>query len=155
MSELAGKRRTSEALVDERPFEDTGTSDGVVMDEWLEEAGEFDGVVGFSLESAERPPSQSSQVYVAAPDGPSASWAMGLEDDVRLLSRAFAAGGIDLCRELIEGFAPRSSRRSRSSQQKKGDVHVALHGLELNSSDEEELRDLIWTLVKKRAEGDG
>jgi hypothetical protein len=154
VSELAGKRRTSGALVDERPLEDTGTSDGVVMDEWLEEASEFDGVVGFSLESAERPPSQSSQVYVAAPSGPSGSWAMGLEDDVRLLARAFAAGGTDLCRELVEALPPRSSKTSQSRQQKE-DVHVALHGLELDSSDEEELRDLIWMLVEKRIAGGG
>jgi hypothetical protein len=145
----------SEGAIDEWPFEKAGEFDGVAIDEWpFEKAGEFDGVVGFPLESAEGPPSQSSQVYVAAPHGPSGSWAMGLEDDVRLLARAFAAGGTDLCRELIKGLPPRSSGTSRSPQQKEG-VHVALHGLELDSSDEEELRDLIWTLVEKRVEGGG
>lgn len=121
------------------------------MDERPFEAGEFDGVVGFPLESDEGPSSQSSQVYVSAPDGPSVSWAMGLEDDVRLLARAFAAGGTDLCRELIEALPPRASGTSRSRQ--KEEVHVALHGLELDSSDEEELRDLIWMLVEKRIAG--
>jgi hypothetical protein len=127
---------------------------GEAMDERPFEAGEFDGVVGFHLESDEGPPSQSSQVYVSAPDGPSVSWAMGLEDDVRLLARAFAAGGTDLCRELIEALPPRASGTSRSRQQKE-EVHVALHGLELDSSDEEELRDLIWMLVEKRIAGGG
>ena len=136
---MAGEpERMGGEAVDERPFE----------------AGEFDGVVGFPLESDEGPPSESSQVYVSAPDGPSGSWAMGLEDDLRLLSRAFAVGGTDLCRELIEALPPRSSVRSRSPQRKE-EVHVALHGLGLDSSDEEELRDLIWMLVEKRIAGAG
>jgi len=129
--------------------------DGGAIDEWpFEEPGELDGFVGFPLESDEVPPSQSSQVYVCAPDGPSASWAMGLEDDVRLLAQAFAAGGIDLCRELIEGIAPRSSGKSRSLRGKE-EVQVALHGLEFDAGEEEELRDLIWMLVEKRIEGAG
>ena len=136
---MAGEpERTGGEAVDEPPFE----------------AGEFDGVVGFPLESHEGPPSESSQVFVSAPDGPSASWAMGLEDDVRQLARAFAVGGTDLCRELIESFGPRSSGTSRSPQRKE-EVHVALHGLGLDSSDEEELRDLIWMLVEKRIAGGG
>jgi hypothetical protein len=129
--------------------------DGGAIDEWpFEESDEFDGFVGFPLESDEPPPSQSSQVYVSAPDGPSVSWAMGLEDDVRLLAQAFAAGGTDLCRKLIEGLPPRSSGWSRSPQRKE-EVQVALHGLELDSSEEEELRDLIWMLVEKRIAGGG
>jgi hypothetical protein len=128
---------------------------GEAMEEQPFEAGEFDGVVGFPLESDEGLPSQSAQVYVSAPDGPSASWAMGLEDDVRLLAGAFAVGGIDLCRELIEALPSRSSGTSRSRQRKE-DVHVALHGFEPDSSDEEELRNLILILVEKRiAGGDG
>src|SRR2546430_7799568 len=127
--------------------------DGGAIDEWpFEEPGEFDGFVGFPWESDEVPPSQSSQVYVSAPDGPSVSWAMGLEDDVRLLAQAFAAGGTDLCREWIEGLQPRSSGRSRSLQRKE-EVQVALHGLELDAGEEEELRDLIWMLVEKRIAG--
>jgi hypothetical protein len=123
------------------------------MDEWpFDKVGEYDCVVGASFLSDVRPPSQSSQVYVSAPDGPSGSWAMGLEDDVRMLARAFAAGGFDLCRELIEGLLPRRSGASRSPN-RKPKVHIALHGLELDSRDEEELRDLIWTLVERRIEG--
>lgn len=130
--------------------EPEGLRGGEAVDERPFEADEFDGVVGFSSESDERPPpSHSSQIYVSAPDGPSASWAMGLEDDVALLARAFAAGGIDLCREVIEAFGPRSSGASRSPRRKE-DVHIALHGLALDSSDEEELRRLISMLVEKR-----
>lgn len=78
---------------------------------------------------------------------------MGLEEDLRLLARAFVAGGIDLCRELIDDLPARSSARSKSRKQRKVDVHIALHGAELSSNDEEELRDLIWALVEKRSDG--
>jgi hypothetical protein len=126
---------------------------GEATDEGPFDPDEFDGVVGLPLESAEGRPSQPSQIYVSAPDGPSGSWAMGLEDDVTLLARTYAAGGIDLCRELIEAFGPRPSGTSRSARQKE-EVHVALHGLALDSSDEEELRDLISMLVEMRIADD-
>lgn len=154
MSDLAGKPRgKSRAAMDERPLEDAGVLDAFPLDDRLDEAGEFDGIVGFSLDSAERPPSQSPQIWVSAPHGPSGSWAMGLEDDVRLLARAFAAGGTDLCRKLIDDLPSRSSGRAKSPKQKEPDVHIALHGPDLDSSDEEELRDLIWALVEKRVDG--
>jgi len=75
-------------------------------------------------------------------------------DSGSLKAAAFAAGGIDLCRELIEGIAPRSSGKSRSLRGKE-EVQVALHGLEFDAGEEEELRDLIWMLVEKRIEGAG
>lgn len=161
MNDLAGtRRRVNGGATDDRPLENALEFDGFAMDQRsAEEAAEFDGVVGFSLQAtgswqaAEGHPGQSSQVYVSAPDGPSGSWAMGLEEDVRLLARAFAAGGIDLCRELIDDLPARSSARSKSRKQRKVDVRIALHGPDIDSSDEEELRDLIWAFVEKRVDG--
>jgi hypothetical protein len=154
VSDLAGTphRISGAAIDDDGPLEDAGALDGF-MDERSEEAGDFDGVVGFSLQSAEGLLRQSSQIYVSAPDGPSGSWAMGLEEDVRLLARAFAAGGIDLCRELIDDLPARSSARSKSPKQRKVDLRIALHGPDLDASDEEELCELIWALVEKRVDG--
>ena len=158
MTDLAGaRRRVNDGATDDRPLEDAGAVDR--SEEPLEETDEFDGVVGFSsqgaasLEPAEGPPRESSQVYICAPDGPSGSWAMGLEEDVRLLARAFAVGGIELCRELINDLPARSSARSKSPTKPKVDVRIALHGPDLDSSDEEELLDLIWAFVEKRTDG--
>jgi hypothetical protein len=130
-----------------------GTPEGTI-DEWPfeEEAGEFDAILGLPLASDERHPRRSSdsQVYVClSGDARSASWAMGLEEDVRLLALAFAAGGAELAHEITRGHLPRSSSRSRSPEQRE-DVGVALHGLNLDPRDEEELRDLIRMLVEKR-----
>jgi hypothetical protein len=95
-----------------------GTPEGTI-DEWPfeEEAGEFDAIVGLPLASDERHPRRSSdsQVYVSVSgDARSASWAMGLEEDVRLLALAFATGGAELAHEITRGHLPRSSSRSRS-----------------------------------------
>jgi hypothetical protein len=124
--------------MDERPFD---------------EDQPLDAIVGLPLESVEAPPSLPSgagQVYVSVSgDALHASWAMGLEDDVRLLGRAFAAGGASLAREMIDGRRTRSSDQSRSPDQYEG-VDVALHGLGLDSGDEDELRDLIRMLVGER-----
>jgi hypothetical protein len=154
VSDLAGTpRRTSGAPLDDGSLENAGAHDGFAMDERSEEAGEVDGVVGFSLQSPEGPLRQSSQVYVSAPDGPSGSWAMGLDEDVRLLARAFAEGGTAGCRKLIDGLPSRSAGKSKSPKQKKADVRIALHGRDLDSGDKEELLDLIWALVEKRSDG--
>ena len=128
------------------------TPDGPI-DDWPfeEEAGEFDAIIGFPSASDERPPRRSdSQVYVSVSgDVRSASWAMGLEEDVRLLALAFASGGAELAHEITRGHLPRSSSRSRSAEQRE-DVGVALHGLNLDPREEEELRGLIQMLVEKR-----
>ncbi len=149
MSDLAGMSWAATAV---RPLENGGAPDGVAVRSVPEDAGELDGVVGFSFEDAERPTSRSSQIHVSAPDGPSGSSAIGLEDDLRVLARAFAAGGTVGCRELIAGLEPRRARRSSPSQQQPVDVHIALHGLELDPDDEEELRELIRMLAAGRAE---
>jgi hypothetical protein len=160
VTDLAGtRRRVDGGATDDRPLENAREFDGFAMDQpSAEEAADFDGVVGVtsqtgSLQAAEGHPGRSSQVYVCAPDGPSGAWAMGLEEDMRLLARAFAAGGIDLCRGLIEDLPARSAARSKSGKQRKVDVRIAVHGPDLDQSDEEELRDLIWDLVEKRADG--
>jgi hypothetical protein len=117
----------------------------------------FDGIVGLPSESDEAPASLSSvdpQLYVSVSgDAMHAPWAMGLEDDVRLLAQVFAAGGASLCREMIEGLGKGSASQSRSRDRFE-EVDVELHGLELDSGGEEELRDLIRTLVgERRARG--
>jgi hypothetical protein len=150
VSDLAGMSWAATAV---RPLENGGAPDGVPVRSGPEDAGELDGVVGFSFEDAQRPTGRSSQIHVSAPDGPSGSSAIGLEDDLRILALAFAAGGAERCRELIAGLAPRRARRSSPSQQQPVDVHIALHGLELDPDDEEELRELIRMLVAGRAEG--
>jgi hypothetical protein len=118
------------------------------IEEWPfdEGASEVDGVVGVPWESHERHSTESSQIYVSVSADLSA--AIGLEDDVRLLVQAFATGGAALCREITEGLLPRSAGRSESPDQQ--EVDVALHGLGLDSNDEEELRDLIRMLVQDR-----
>lgn len=162
VKDLAGaQRRVDVGATDDRSVESAHEFDGFDTDQRSAEGpAELDGVVGLSLQagSVQAPdghPGQSAQVYVCAPDGPSGSWAMGFEEDVRLLARAFAAGGIDRCRELIDDLPARSSPRSKSHKQKqrKVDVRIALHGPDLDSSDEEELRDLICALVEKRVDG--
>ena len=126
------------------------------MDEWpFDEADGFDGIVGgLPLEVDEGFPSRSSpnsQIYVSASgDARYGSWAIGLEDDVRLLVRAFAAGGASLCRDLTEGLlTTRSSGQSQPPGQHE-EVNVELHALGLDSGDEDELRDLIRMLVGER-----
>jgi len=160
VSELAGTRRPANGgATDDRSLEKTLEFDGVATDQpSAEEAAEFDGVVGFSLQgpgplqAAEGRLGESSQVYICAPDGPAGAWAMGFEEDVKLLARAFASGGIELCRELIDDLPARSPARSKSRKHRKVDVHIALHGPDLDSSDEEELRELILEFVEKRAD---
>lgn len=113
----------------------------------------FDGIVGPPLECGPAPPGLSSRdslVYVSVSgDAMYAPWAMGLEDDLRLLAQAFTAGGVSLCREMIEGVVTRSSSQSRSGDRFE-EIDVALHGLELGSGDEDEFRDLIRLLVAAR-----
>ena len=113
----------------------------------------FDGVVGSPFESDNAPPGPSSldsQLYVSVSgDALYSSWAMGLEDDVRLLAQAFAEGGASLCREMVEGLSTQSSRQSRSPDRDEG-ISVELGGLELDPGDEDELRDLIRMLVEER-----
>lgn len=129
---------TPEGPIDDWPFE--------------EEASEFDAIIGLPLASDEGHPRRSSdsQVFVSVSgDARSASWAMGLEEDVRVLALAFAAGGAELAHEITRGHLRRSSGKSRSAEQRE-DFGVALHGLNLDPRDEEELRDLIQMLVEKR-----
>ena len=113
----------------------------------------FDGIVGLPFEAGAAPPSLSSldsQAYVSVSgDAMYAPWAMGLEDDLKLLAQAFAEGGASLCREMVKGVVKRSSSKSRSADQYE-EIDVALIGLELDSRGEEELRDLIRLLVEER-----
>lgn len=117
----------------------------------------LDGVVGQPFESGARAgmsPSES-QVYVAVSgEAMYASWAMGLEEDLRVLGQAFAEGGASLCREMIESVAERSSSESRSADRFE-EIDVALYGLKLDSDDEDELRDLIRLLVTERIAREG
>jgi hypothetical protein len=123
------------------------------MDESPEIPRAFDGIVGLPFESGAAlpgPSSRDSLVYVSVSgDAMYAAWAMGLEDDLRLLARAFAEGGVSLCREMIEGVVTRSSSQSRSADRFE-EIDVALHGLELDSGDEDQFRDLIRLLVAQR-----
>jgi hypothetical protein len=121
------------------------------MDESRDMPGAFDGIVGPPFESGAAPPGLSSlDLYVfVSGDAMYASWAMGLEDDLKLLAQSFAAGGVSLCREMIESVVPRSSSQSRSADRFE-EIDVALHGLELESGDEDEFRDLIRLLVAER-----
>jgi len=127
------------------------------IDEWpLDDARELDAIVRLPSEPDEGLPRRSSaaQVYVSvAGDARSASWAMGLEEDVRLLAEAFAAGGSALAHQITRGLLPRSSSRTRKPDRRE-EVDVALHGLMLDSRDEEELRDLIRMLVEARIAGE-
>jgi hypothetical protein len=133
-----------------------GTREGRI-DEWpLDDAKELDAILGLPSESDEGLPRRSSaaQVHVSvAGDARSASWAMGLEEDVRLLAEAFAAGGSALAHEITRGLLPRASSRRRKPD-RGDDVEVALRGLMLDSRDEEELRDLIRMLVEARIAGE-
>jgi hypothetical protein len=135
-----------------------GTPEGLTDESPLDNVNEFDGIVGLPLEPDEgRPPGSSydSQVYVSlSGDAESATWAIGLEDDLRVLALAFAAGGTALAQEITAGLLPESSGRSRSLDQPE-EVDVALHGLMLDSRDEEKLRDLIRMLVAERIAGEG
>jgi hypothetical protein len=74
---------------------------------------------------------------------------MGLGDDARLLAEVYAAGGAALCREITEDLVTQSSGQSRSSD-RYGEVDIELHGLGLDSGDEEELGDRMWMLVAER-----
>jgi len=135
-----------------------GTPEGS-LDQWPfeQEPSEFDAIIGLPLEPGKGHPRRSpdSQVYVSVSgDALSASWAMGLENDVKLLALAFAAGGAKLAHELTRGRLRRSSGRSRKPEQRE-DVAVAVHGLNLDPRDEEELCDLIRMLVEKRIEDEG
>lgn len=118
----------------------------------------FDGVVGLRFEPGAvrlSPSSPDSPVYVSiSGKALREAWAMGLEDDVRLLARAVAEGGASPCRELIEGLLTRPSDQSRSADRQE-EVGVALHGLELEAGDEDELRVLIRMLVEARIARDG
>jgi hypothetical protein len=128
-----------------------GTPEGPI-DEWpLDEARELDAILGVRSESDVGPPRRSldSQIYVCVSgDAQSASWSMGLEEDVSALAQAFIAGGGALAEEITR-LLPRSSDRPTASEQHE-DVDVALHGLMLDSRGEEELRDLIRMLVEAR-----
>jgi hypothetical protein len=119
----------------------------------VDKARALDGVVGLPSEAATAPPSLSSldsQVYVSVSgDARYAPWAMGLEDDLRLLGQAFAEGGASLCREMVKGVVKRSSSKSQSADRYE-EIDVALIGLKLDSRGEEELRDLIRLLVGER-----
>ena len=124
------------------------------MDEQpFDEDRPLDAIVGLPSESDEAPSGLTSggaQVYVSVSgDALHASWAMGLEDDVRLLGRAFAAGEASLAREMIDGLRSRSSAQAQSPDQSE-EVEIALHGFGLDSGHEEELRDLIRMLVGDR-----
>lgn len=127
------------------------------MDESPDISQALDGVVGLPFESG-APAGLSpreSQVYVfVSGDAMYAPWAMGLGDDVKLLAQAFAEGGASLCREMIESVVKRSSSQSRSADRYE-EIDVALHGLKLDSRDEDELRDLIRLLVAERIAGGG
>jgi hypothetical protein len=136
-----------------------GTPEGPI-DEWpLDDGGELDailGLPGLPLEPDERLRGQSSdaQIYVSvAGDARSVSWAMGLEEDVRLLAEAFAAGGAALAHEVTGGLLSRSSSKTRKPDRRE-DVAVALDGLMLDPGDEEELRGLIRMLVESRIAGE-
>ena len=113
----------------------------------------FDGTVGPPFESGAGPPGVSpldSPAHVSVSgDAMYASWAMGLEDDLRLLAQAFAAGGVSLCREMIESVVIRSSSQSRSADELEA-IEIALHGLDIDTGDEDEFRDLIRLLVAER-----
>jgi hypothetical protein len=122
------------------------------MDEWPDIPQALDGIVGLPVESG-APLGLSpreSQVYVSVSgDAMYAPWAMGLEEDLKLLAQAFAEGGAPLCREMIESVVGRTSSQSRSADRYE-EIDVALHGLKLDSADEDELRDLIRLLVAER-----
>ncbi len=129
------------------------------MDESPDIPQALDGIVGLPFESGAAPPTLSSldsQVYVSVSgDALHAAWAMGLEDDLNLLAQAFARGEASLCREMIEGGETRSSSQSRAADRHE-EVDVALHGLDPDSGDEDELRALIRLLVEERiARGGG
>ena len=82
------------------------------MDESPDVPGAFDGIVGPPFESGAASPGPSSlDLYVSvAGDAMYASWAMGLEEDLKLLAQC-SRGGVSLCREMIESVVPRSSSR--------------------------------------------
>jgi hypothetical protein len=117
----------------------------------------LDGVVGRPFESGTRVDlsPREPQVYVSVSGNAMyGSWAMGLEEDLMVLGHAFAEGGASLCREMIESVVGRSSSESRSAD-RHAEIDVALHGLKLDSDDENELRDLIWLLVTERVAREG
>lgn len=72
--------------------------------------------------------------------------AMGLDEDIRLLVNDFVrrarSGGVQ-------------GRAKAPASQGHGDAQLALHGLNLSAEETNELRHLIFELIRKRAAGGG
>jgi hypothetical protein len=121
------------------------------MSEWpIDKTLALDGIVGLPLEpngALQTVSSPDSQLRVSVSgDALTEPWAMGLEDDVRLLAQAFAAGGVSLCREMTEHLVTRSAGQSPPPDENK-DVDVQFSP---DSGVDDDLRDLIRMLIRER-----
>jgi hypothetical protein len=69
---------------------------------------------------------------------------MGLDEDLRLLVQAFIQGSHS---------SHRNTALATSASHPKGDIEIALHGLNLAPEQEDKLRHLIRELVRGRTAG--
>jgi len=88
-------------------------------------------------------------VFVSG-DAATASWAMGLEGDLKWLVQGFAAGRGEHCRTILEDHLPRRDSASAGLLGGDTDVRFGMDCFPLDAESERELKDLIRLVIRHR-----